>query len=168
LSYAYLHAVASRIRATCWISGRHPDNRGIDAELISWGPFDNDATFEEVSLHVQLKATIGFSSETETHYSYFFKGTDQYNDLTKKTVSVPRILVVLHLHEEDLHWLNVKPEQLILKNCAYWVSLRGGAASTNKTGETVYIPKTQLLTPDALKEIFSALSKRQELNYVKP
>jgi hypothetical protein len=39
LSYAYLHAVASRAGAGCEVKGRLADARGIDAQLTVWGEF---------------------------------------------------------------------------------------------------------------------------------
>jgi hypothetical protein len=39
LSYAYLHAVASRAGCECQVAGRHSDNQGIDAVVIGSGDF---------------------------------------------------------------------------------------------------------------------------------
>ncbi|MFU8788700.1 MAG: DUF4365 domain-containing protein, partial [Methylobacter sp.] len=102
------------------------------------------------------------------HFSYFFKGAKQYDFLREETKSQHRLLVVLFLPSNQEEWLNVNPEQLILKNGAYWVSLRGAEASSNITGKTVYIPKEQVLTPDNLLRVFETLSKTGSLNYLMP
>lgn len=56
LSYAYLHAVASKAGMACSGGNRHEDNNGIDATLTAWGPFNNGGYLTEVDIKVQLKA----------------------------------------------------------------------------------------------------------------
>ena len=48
LSYAYLHAVASKAGVGCKLGSRHDDNAGIDAELTGWGPFPNGGYLTEI------------------------------------------------------------------------------------------------------------------------
>jgi hypothetical protein len=166
-SYAYLHAVASAAGMNCDCTNRHDDNRGVDARLTCWEHFEGSYK-EEIDLKVQLKATIDNPPTTGSHSSYFFKGVKQYDFLREETHNQHRLLVVLYLPNNKNEWLNVATEQLILKNCAYWVSLRGANACTNSTGETVYLPKEQLLTPDNLLNIFRKISKNEPLNYEMP
>ena len=168
LSYAYLHAVASNIGASCFVSSRSLDGNGIDASITAWGPFPKGGYLEEITIHIQLKATIVVPVEQNGYFSYFLKGINRYEDLRADTISVPRILVVLFLPDNANDWLNVSPEELILKKCAYWISLRGSDASTNKNGETVYLPKTQIMNNDNLMEIFGKVSRNEVLNYTKP
>lgn len=167
LSYAYLHAVASKIGVGCKISTRHEDNRGIDAQLTCWEKF-GDSYIEEIDLKVQLKATKQIPSETDSHFSYFFKGIKQYDFLREKPKRNHRFLIVLFLPEDASEWLNVNSEQLILKKCAYWVSLRGAEDSTNESGQTIYLPKKQMLTPDNLLSIFEKISRNESWDYVTP
>ena len=58
LSYAYLHAVASKAGMACSQGSRHEDNNGIDASLTAWGPFADGGYLTEVNIKVQLKATV--------------------------------------------------------------------------------------------------------------
>lgn len=95
-------------------------------------------------------------------------GCIRYDDLRADTVSVPRILVVLFLPEDAENWLTITPNELLLKNCAYWTSLRGAVASSNKTGETVYLPKAQILGTNNLIDIFTRLSRNEILTYTQP
>lgn len=57
LSYAYLHAVASRAGVACQAVTRTHDNLGIDAMLCMAADFGEGAVLTEVALHIQLKAT---------------------------------------------------------------------------------------------------------------
>lgn len=171
LSYAYLHAVVSKVGIGCEIATRHEDNRGIDVKLTCWEQFQ-DSYKEEIDLKVQLKATIKEPSQTDTHFSYFFHfhngSSKPYDLLCEETKHINRLLIVLFLPTNAEEWLNVHPEQLILKKCAYWVSLRGAEMSSNKSGQTVYLPKEQLLTPENLRDVFVKLAKNEHLNYLQP
>jgi hypothetical protein len=89
-------------------SSRSEDNNGIDAQVTGWWPFTpggSDDDLKEVDLKIQLKATINSPADSGTHYSYFFDGIPQYNDLRVHTVGTHRILVVLFLPREDFKWL---------------------------------------------------------------
>ncbi len=168
LSYAYLHAVASKIGAAAKVANRHEDNRGVDASLTAWAPFVGGGYIKEVDLKIQLKATIGTPVDSGTHLSYFLSGLNRYNDLRSDALALHRILIVMFLPTDPNNWLTISEHELVLKKCAYWVSLRGAAASTNGTGETIYIPKTQIFNPDSLSDICARLSRNEVLNYQLP
>jgi hypothetical protein len=169
LSYAYLHAIAHMAGASCTWSSRLPDNRGIDAQLTAWGPFPGGGDRMEVDLKIQLKATISPPADLGTHLSYNLKGVSHYDDLRKAgAYAVPRILVVLYLPRSKSEWLLSTPDVLTLKKCAYWVSLAGAGATANTSGVTVYLPKTQMLTAESLRSLFSNLSHCNVPQYDKP
>lgn len=158
LSYAYLHAVASKAGMSCSPGTRHDDNNGVDATLTAWGPFPGGGYLNEVDIKVQLKATIGTPVDSGENLSYFLAGVKRYDDLRAETVSTPRILVVLFLPPDPTEWIGQSEDELVLRKCAYWQSLRGAPATTNKTGETVYLPKTQMFTPDGITALAARLS----------
>jgi len=158
LSYAYLHAVASHAGVGCTVTSRHEDNAGVDAKLVGWGPFAQGGYLNEIDIKVQLKATISSPAEVGNNFSYFFSGINQYNDLRADTVCTPRILVVLFLPRDHSEWISHSDQALSLHNCAYWVSLRGAQASSNASGQTVYIPKSQRFDSSGLLALMSSLS----------
>lgn len=164
LSYAYLHAVASRAGMACRESNRHEDNNGIDAHLTAWLPFVDAATLTEVDLKVQLKATIAQPADDGLSYSYRLKGAQRYNDLRCETLTVARVLVVLFLPEDAAEWLTHAPEQLVLRRCAYWQSLRG-APEISADSAIIKLPKTQAFSPDSLIELARRLSRRDFPRY---
>ena len=159
LSYAYLHAVAARAGVGCKVSSRHDDNAGVDAELTGWGPFPNGGYRQEVDIKVQLKATIKSPTIVGDSLSYSLTGINRYNDLRTDTVSTPRILVVLFLPSDEKEWLHHTDDALLLRKCAYWVSLRGAVPSNNATAQTVYFPKNQKFDLDGLTNILTRVSK---------
>ena len=50
---------------------------------------------------------------------------------------VPRILVVLELPKTEGEWIEVSPEALILRRCAWWASLAKEPETSNKESVTV-------------------------------
>lgn len=159
LSYAYLHAVAAHAGMECQIKGRHSDNNGVDASITAWPTPASDDALSEVSINIQLKATIDEPADDGVHLSYFLKGVSRYNDLRERTILVPRILVVLFLPKNGEEWLSHTPEQLTLKRCAYWLSLRDAPPTGNDSGVTVKIPKAQIFTPQALTDLVIRVSR---------
>ncbi|UYQ94344.1 DUF4365 domain-containing protein [Chitinophaga horti] len=168
ISYAYLHAVASHVGAGCHSANRASDGNGIDALLTAWGPFPEGGYLQEVDIKVQLKATTIKPVIENGYISYFLNGIQRYNDLRSEALATHRILVVMFLPPESSDWLNITENELALKKCAYWVSLRGAPESTNASGQTIYIPQTQIFHSNGLKDIFVRRSRGENLNYRLP
>jgi hypothetical protein len=158
LSYAYLHAIAARANVACSVAERHLDNVAIDAMLTGWGPFPGGGRLTEVSVYVQLKATIAAPVDNGNTYSYPLSGISAYNHLREKTKAIPRLLVVLFLPSNNVDWLLHNEDELALRRCAYWVSLYDAPDTPNTTSVTVYIPKNQIFNAEGLIDIMTRLS----------
>lgn len=165
LSYAYLHAVASHAGIACQEANRAHDNQGIDATLSLRKDFGPEALLTDVSLHLQLKATTKVPARARQRLSYFLDGIDEYDRLRAASSMPSRILGVLFLPPEHARWLTHSPEQLTLCRCAYWVSLRGAPASHNDSGQTVYLPEAQLVSPAGLLTLFERIARQEDLIY---
>lgn len=165
LSYAYVHAVAASASVSCKVANRHEDNGGVDAQLTGWAPFPDGGSQTEVDIKVQLKATVKNPAVVAGAWSYFVKGVARYDDLRSAALSLPRILVVLFLPGDPTKWLVHTEDALSLQRCAYWVSLRGAPPSTNETGETVYLPRTQRFDKDGLLNLMGRISRRDHPSY---
>lgn len=165
LSYAYLHAVASKAGVCCEVAGRHEDNAGVDARLVGWGPFPDGGWRQEVDLKIQLKATVKQPTTVGDSLSYSLSGVPRYDDLRSEAVATPRILVVLFLPEKAENWITHTNDALSLHRCAYWVSLRGAKPSPNKTAQTVYLPKAQRFDVNGLTSLMAALSRNEIPTY---
>ncbi len=159
LSYAYLHAVASQAGMACRECNRHEDNNGIDAQLTAWLPFVNANTLTEVDIKVQLKATIVEPHDDGQNYDYRLQGANRYNDLRSETIGIARILIVLFLPRTATDWLHHSPNQLALRRCSYWQSLRG-APEINADSALIKLPKAQAFSSDALTQLAQRLSRR--------
>lgn len=167
LSYAYLHAVASRAGLNCQYSNRNADNYGVDATIEHFDVITG-TYIKDVTLRVQLKATKNKGKETSTHIQYTFKGIPAYDKLRQDFGQPHRILIVLFLTNDESDWLKVTVDELLLKNSAYWVCLYGAPQSANQTGETIYIPKANLLTPQSLRTLCQDIGRGNIPMYIKP
>jgi hypothetical protein len=165
LSYAYLHAVASRAGFACEYTTRHMDSAAVDAIVREEGRFlAADSELGSFELYVQLKATYQHLTEVNERWSYPLP-IGQYNKLRSVRVSAPRLLVLLLLPEDATEWLRHSEDGLLAKRCAYWVSVRGAPESVNDVSQTVYIPKRQVLSPQSLTELMTRFSRREVLPY---
>lgn len=166
LSYAYLHAVAARAGFGCKVGSRIDDGASVDAFVRVDERMASGSILWNFDVEVQLKATKQTLSETNGRYSYFFKGIRRYDRLRDPGSPLPKLLVVLLLPDDPSQWLTLDENSLISRRCAYWVSLHGAPASDNDTGTTIAIPRSQLLTVDALRDVALQLSRQEDLLYV--
>jgi hypothetical protein len=164
LSYAYLHAIASRGGIICEVAGRHSDEAGVDAVLRVKGKLAPDSILTQFPVEVQLKATKRVRIERDGKYSYSLK-VKNYDELRSIHALAPQLLVVLFLPADVGKWLEHSEDCLVTRRCAYWISLRG-AGETDQDSKTVYIPRVNLLSVDALRTLMTRFSKQEVLDYV--
>ncbi len=166
LSYAYLHAVAARAGFGCKAGSRIDDGASVDAMIRVNEKMAADAWIWNFDIEVQLKATHQALTESNGKYSYFFKGIDRYERLRDPGSPLPKLLVVLILPSDSTQWLTLDETSLIARRCAYWVSLKGAPSSDNGTGQTITIPRNQVLSVDGLRDVALKLSRQEDLTYV--
>lgn len=164
LSYAYLHAVASRAGFECTVSGRHSDGDGIDARLWVRERFHLDSMYTRFAIEVQLKATIGEPALQEGRYPYPLK-VEHYDKLRAEDFQGNLLLAVLFLPPDPEEWLVHTEAELAARRCAYWVSLRGAPPSSNATSQTVYLPAANCLSAVSLRGAAARISRGEVLRY---
>lgn len=76
---------------------------------------------------------------------------------------VPRILVVFTLPEDERQWLTFTEESLILRRCAYWLSLRGAPPTPNETSQTVRLSRGRTFDLDTLRDLLRKVAREEEL-----
>jgi hypothetical protein len=159
-----LHAIASRGGIICDYTGRHTDEAGVDSVLRVKGSLAADSTLNNFTVDVQLKATKKPPIEQSGKYSYSLK-IKNYDELRSTNTGAPQLLVVLFLPEDADAWLRHNEKRLVTRRCAYWLSLRG-APEVDQGSQTVYIPRANLLSVDALRMLMTRFSKQEVLDYV--
>ncbi|MGF1641978.1 MAG: DUF4365 domain-containing protein [Rhodospirillales bacterium] len=145
---AFLLAVASV--AGCAASRPRPDDDSVDWTLscrLRCRP----------KLDVQMK-TISTDDAPGDVIRYALKKKN-YSDLILTNVLAPRILVLVTVPEKIENWLSLTTEGLVLRRCGYWVSLAGEPESDNETSVTVSVPRRNLLTPKAVRQMMHTINK---------
>jgi hypothetical protein len=165
LSYAYLHAVASRVGCECMVSGRHSDGWGVDARLFVKDRLAHDATLVRFTVEVQLKATSTPLTRVGNRYSFPLK-LSHYNNLRATEVESPLLLIVFQMPANPDEWLRCSPQALTLKRCAYWVSLHGAPDSDNDDTQTVYLPVGNRFAVQTLRSLLDRFSREERIPYV--
>ena len=165
LSYAYLHAVASRAGLGCESAGRTADGAGVDAVVRAKERFSAGSIFTDFTVEIQLKATSSEAvADARGRYSFVLT-LDHYNKLRDTGIHAQRLLVVLYLPPDDSQWLRHSTESLIAQRCAFWVSLWDALASANAASQTVYIPRSNPFSIDGLRAIMAQASLGEKIPY---
>ncbi len=114
----------------------------------------------EPSIGLQLKATIWLGEPRQDgNYRYAVPIRD-YQRLIRPS-QTPKYLVVLSLPENEEEWLSISADELVLRRCAYWLSLQDMEESQNSESVTVSIPDSNRFDAYALRELIER--SRQDL-----
>lgn len=151
-SIAYVRAVAAA--AGFKISRDEVDDDSVD---ISIGRSGGNGTIRSPKCDIQLKCTSQDVIKDEViHFALPLKN---YNDLRDTDLHVPKILVILLVPECVSEWLKQNEQALLMHHCAYWQTLRGKPAETNKSSVTVHIPRRHIFDVAALTSIMDRIGQ---------
>lgn len=142
LSRVYVQAVAAL--AGYVIDTPSYDRAGIDLTVKAGEPM-------YPAIELQLKATINLGAAKDGFFHYPLE-VKNYKKLRKPS-QTPRLLVVLDLPKDEASWLTVSGDELVLRRCAYWLSLRGCEETQNTSTITVCIPEQNLFNVDNLRRL---------------
>lgn len=151
LSIAYVKAVAS----FCGYNTAKPeiDDDSVDLTIIS-------SAGKKPKLDIQLKASGGLDC-TGTNITFPLK-VKNYNDLRAETFA-PRILIVLCMPDQQTDWIEHSVNSLLIKKCAYWLSLKNMPETSNTTSVSLSIPITNIVSPEGLHQIMQKIEKGEDL-----
>jgi hypothetical protein len=146
-SRAYVSALAAQLGFNH--SKPEVDDESVDITFI--GKYPNSLTLINPHLDVQLKCTQSeFSKDGTLHFSLSIKN---YNDLRASRVAYPRYLFVVCIPPNEDDWIEMKPDEMVLRYSAYWFSLKNSSKTKNKTNITIHIPKINKLDKDSFKKL---------------
>lgn len=155
-SDAYLQAVAAA-------AGYSLAKPNTDDDSIDWILQARNAenTSRRPRMEVQLKCSA--QKIIKANILRFPLELKNYNDLRDAHVFTPRILIVVTVPEAVEEWLLQNEQEMILRCCAYWVSLHGMPETENKKTVTIELPRNNILTPDALKQMMQQINNGEKL-----
>jgi hypothetical protein len=131
LSRAYVRAIAGQAGMIC---GSTEHDFGCDLVLREVEVHSEQYWDSGPQLDLQLKSTTRAHVQgSEVIYDLEVRA---YNLLRQEPCNHPRILVLLVLPEDETQWLTQSVEELVLRRCAYWMSLSGAEPTTNQAKPT--------------------------------
>jgi Domain of unknown function (DUF4365) len=154
LSLAYLRAVVARVGMTYDLPTR---DFGIDGTISRIARKHGRLVPSGVRLDVQLKSSINASVEND-HVTYELE-IRAYEVLRDDTAESPRILVLLVLPKDEREWIEQDEEGLIMRKCAYWISLRRHPETANNRSITIRIPRRNLFGTENLRDIMDTINQ---------
>ena len=156
LSISYM-SIVSAVAGIGFEIIRH-DEDSIDSiikkvlELVGGNKFNSQ-------ISVQLKTTSSKSQYTDnSEYITYKLKVKNFNDLCM-AATMPSILALLILPEDENEWVNWSPEEIILNGCMYWVNLQSCDNSENAGKVSVKIPKTKRINSDNLLILLEKAAK---------
>jgi len=145
------------IRAIATVAGYSLYRPEVDNDSVDLGIVSRGGTGKILSPRLELQLKCTARDLLEENYIKYPLNLKNYNDL-KINALVPRILVVVLVPDEITDWIKQTEDELCLRYCAYWVSLRGMPNTENTTNVTIELPRTNQFTPDALQGIIQRIS----------
>jgi len=151
-SNAFVQAVAS-------VAGFGLSKPSVDDDSVDWNisQAGGDGIRRSPRLDLQLKSSS--SVKIQNGVISFPIKLKNYDDLRPTNCLVPRILVVVLLPRNVKDWLVLSEKQMVMKHCAYWISLCGHDETENTTRVTVHVPTEQRFSPESLSAIMEMISK---------
>jgi hypothetical protein len=156
LCRAYVHAVAAL--AGVGTSVPMPDY-GVDLSLRNIEQRGARHLDARLQLDLQLRSTTR-ANVTDTHIGYDLDV--QTYEFLRELSQIRCLLVLLLLPEDEALWVSQSPEELVVRHCAFWHSLRGADPTTATSSIRVAIPRSQVFSAQALRDILNRLSQGGE------
>lgn len=157
LSRAYVRAVAAQASVSC---GDIVQDYGLDMYLRGIEEVNGEYRDTGPQLDLQLKSTIRPAERTdEVVYDLEVRA---YNLLRLETVYRPCFLVLLVLPADEPLWLTQSADELIIRRCAYGLSLRGAAATANQETIRVSFPRTNVFSAELVRQWMDETRRRNE------
>jgi hypothetical protein len=144
-SIAYVRAIAAAARVNIYRLEIDEDSIdiGFSVKSVAGRP-------QSPKLDAQLKCVTELAGDA-TVFRYPLKAKN-YNELVGDHYN-PKILIVVLVPPAPADWIVQGTDQLALRRCGYWVSLRVLAPTANTSTVTVEIPRAQLFSVDSLRSL---------------
>ncbi len=157
LSRAYVRAVAAKAGLVCC---EFDHDYGIDISLRDVRESESSFVDGGFQIDLQIKSTtranVGDSAIT------YDLPVRNYNHLRANDCSIPRFLVLLVMPDDEHQWLTQSIDELIVRHCAYWLSLVGYPATESTSTVRIVIPKENVFSVPAVQQMLRGHQVRSE------
>jgi len=134
---------------------------GVDVTVHEIKRKENRYGESGFSLDIQAKSVCGLCP-TEAFLAYDLN-VKNYEDLRDPDNPKPRVLVLLILPEEETERTSLTEEQLVVRRCAYWLSLQGAPHTENKDTIRVKVPRGNMFSVESLQRLFVLMHAGEDL-----
>ena len=151
-SRAYVLAVAA-------VAGYATYTPSVDDDSIDLGIArrGGGGTVRSPRLEMQLKCTAAFTGPSPI--LRFPLSRKNHDDLRDIQLLVPRILTVVLVPDDPGDWLAQSDQEMAMRRCGYWLSVRGMPDTDNAISVTVEIPRAQRFSVDSLRRMMDRISQ---------
>lgn len=152
-SRAYVNAVAAA--AGYAVYRPDVDNDSID---IGFASRSTAGKYKKPRLDAQLKSSTVPIDRARGDFPLQIK-LKNYDDLRVDHCIIPRILIVVVLPDVPTNWCQHNEDELAMRHCGYWVSLRGSSEAGAQVRPTVRVPRFQVFSPEGLRALMSRVAE---------
>jgi hypothetical protein len=146
LSRAYVRAIAAQAGVIC---GDMVQDFGTDMFLRGVQQIDQEYFDNGPQVDLQLKSST--RAEVRENRVLHDLEVRSYNWCRQDAVTKPRFLLLLVLPDDEWQWLTQSVEELILRRCVFWLSLRGAAPTDNQSTIRITIPLTNVFSVSTVR-----------------
>lgn len=156
---AHIYAVAGMAGINHAV--KHVYDYGVDGQFAAVTARPNGRLVTSgYPLDFQAKATINWEL-VEGHIVYDLEAKT-YDDMVGRDVSETTLmLILLCLPRSKAEWHEATTGATTIRHCCYWQILYGEPSGYTTT-KRIFIPETNLLTPDTLKALLAAERIRRQ------
>lgn len=137
----FSRAVVRAVAAAAGVDASVPPHDQNSKDIEFTAPDVGGAAGGQLAAQLKCTHTVDTSGPRFT-YDLEVKDYDRLR-VARDKLYVPRVLIVVHVPEDPVAWMTSEPEQMVLKHCAYWVSLTGAPVTPNTSTVGVTIPTEQ-------------------------
>ncbi len=150
---AYVRAVSVAAGYFVQESTRTFDNDGVDLTILRRGQQGQTLS---PRLDLQVKSLGGSVERDPFHYDLEMK---TYDELRATNLQVPRILLLVVVPLDREAWVSHSENELALRRCGYWLSLRGGPEVPNTSKRRVHIQRTNVFDIRNVQELMQRVAE---------
>lgn len=153
----FANAFLITVAAVAGFTAAKPD---VDHDSIDWTIASRMSRRPKID--IQMKSRRIDAADTDDFIRYDLKRKN-YDDLILTDLFTPRLLVLVLVPPDIGSWLELTPDQLVLRRCAYWVSLAGHSPTDNETTVRVTVPRSNLLNVGSLEALMQRANDQEPL-----